>query len=145
MRFWDSSALLPLLSEEKFSSITTNLLREDADVTVWWGTRVECSVTISRLKRESKLTETTMEEARINLNELSAEWLEIEPTNELRLLAMLISKAHPLKAADALQLAAALRWCEGNTDGANFVCLENQLRRAAEDEGFDVLPESVQL
>ncbi len=86
-----------------------------------------------------------MEEARINLNELSAEWLEIEPTNELRLLAMLISKAHPLKAADALQLAAALRWCEGNTDGANFVCLENQLRRAAEDEGFDVLPESVQL
>lgn len=145
MRFWDSSALLPLLSEEKFSTLATGLLREDPDTTVWWGTWVECSVATSRLRRESKLTESTEEEARINLDELSSEWLEIESTHELRLLAMLVSKVHPLKAADCLQLAAALRWCEGNSNGASFVCLDNQLRRSAEDEGFDVLPEGVRL
>lgn len=85
------------------------------------------------------------EETHIALDRLSENWQEIEPTNELRLLAMLVSRDHPLKAADCLQLATALRWCEGNTDEAGFVCLDNRLRRAAEDEGFSVLPESVEL
>ncbi|CAN5882815.1 hypothetical protein BH23ACT11_BH23ACT11_22310 [soil metagenome] len=88
------------------------------------------------------MTECDETEARITLNELSVDWLEIEPTEDLRLLASLVSKAHPLKAADSLQLAAALRWCEGDTEAAIFVCLDNQLRRAAQDEGFDVLPQS---
>lgn len=145
MRFWDSSALLPLLSEEKFSTTVTSLLREDEDATVWWGTWAECMVAISRLKRETRLTETGEEEARTNLDRLSVNWVEMEPTGELRLLTMLVSKAHPLKAADCLQLAAALRWCEGDTNNADFVCLDNRLRRAALDEGFDVLPESIEL
>ena len=145
MRFWDSSALLPLFSEEKFSDIAASILSEDPDVTVWWGTWIECSVAISRLKREDKLTETGQENARANLDELYAGVKEVEPNNELRLLAMLVSKAHPLKTADCLQLAAALRWCEGDASGANFVCLDNQLRRAAEGEGFDLSPEDVQL
>lgn len=100
---------------------------------------------ISRLKRETILTEAGEEEARTNLDELSVNWLEMEPSGELRLLAMLISKAHPLKAADCLQLAAALRWCEGDTSGAAFVCLDNRLRQAAEDEGFDLLPKGLKL
>lgn len=145
MRFWDSSALLPLLSEEKFSDIATSLLREDADVTVWWGTWVECSVAIGRLRRENKLTETGEEETRVTLDRLSVDWMEVEPTDELRLLTMLVSRDHPLKAADRLQLAAALRWCEGNTGGADFVCLDGRPRSAAEDEGFQVLPEMEQL
>ena len=144
MRFWDSSALLPLFSEEKFSDIVANLLSEDPDIMVWWDTWTECSVAISRLKREDKLTETAEENARANLDGLYTDLQETEPTNELRLLAMLVSKTHPLKAADCLQLAAALRWCEGDTNGAGFVCLDNRLRRAAEDEGFRVLPESAQ-
>lgn len=102
-------------------------------------------VAISRLKRETRLTETGEEEARANLDELSVNWVEIEPTGELRLLTMLVSKAYPLKAADCLQLAAALRWCEGNTQEADFVCLDNRLRQAAEDEGFDVLPKGLKL
>ena len=137
--------MLPLLSEEKFSDTVTSLFREDEDATVWWGTWIECSVAVSRLTRVNKLTEAGEEEARTNLDELSVNWVEMEPTGDLRLLAMLVSRDHPLKAADALQLAAALRWCEGNTNGANFVCLDNQLRRSAEDEGFDVLPENIEL
>ena len=137
--------MLPLFSEEKFSEMVTDLLKEDTDATVWWGTWIECAVAISRLSRENRLTEAGDEEARANLDELSADWLEIEPTNELRLPTMLVSKVHPLKAADCLQLSAALRWCEGDTDGAGFVCLDNRLRRAAEDEGFQLLPEDEQV
>ena len=143
MRFWDSSALLPLFSEEKFSDTVTSFLREDADVAVWWGTWIECSVAISRLKRENKLTEMGEEEARRALDQLSADWLEVDPNEGLRLLAMLVSKTHSLKAVDCLQLAAALRWCEGDTEESSFVCLDNRLRQAAEDEDFDLLPERV--
>lgn len=45
-------------------------------------------------------------------------------------------------AADALQLAAALDWCDGNTCGESFVCLDDRLRGAAALEGFRVLPYS---
>ena len=62
----------------------------------------------------------------------------------MRLLASLLSRDHPLKTADALQLAAALRWCEGDTMNASFVCLDNRLRGAALDEGFNVLPETLE-
>lgn len=134
--------MIPLIFEEPTSTALNELLVEDTDVGVWWGTWIGCSVTVSRLRREHKLAETGEEEVRLSLDELAADWQEIEPANELRLLAMLVSKVHPLKAADYLQLAAALRWCEGETDEACFVCLDNQLRRAAEDESFDVLPES---
>lgn len=114
-------------------------------MTVWWGTWTECAVAISRLKREGSWGEEYEEETRAALDGLSANWLEVEPTNELRLLAMLVSKSHPLKAADCLQLAAALRWCEGDTTGASFVCLDDRLRQAADDEGFHLLPEREQL
>lgn len=132
--------MIPLIFEEPTSTTLNELLIEDGDVVVWWGTWIECSVTVSRLRRENKLAEAGEEEVRLSLAELSADWQEIELAEDLRLLAILVSKAHPLKAADCLQLAAALRWCEGNTESTSFVCLDNRLRQAAEGEGFDVTP-----
>ena len=141
MRFWDSSALLPLIVRETTSDKVAELLQDDSAVSVWWGTWIECSVSVSRLRREGKLSEQNEGQARTRLDRLATGWNEVPPTNNLRTLASLLSRDHPLKAADALQLAAALRWCEGDTIGAGLVCLDNQLRRAASDEGFDVLPE----
>lgn len=107
---------------------------------MWWGTWAECAVTISRLRRDGDLDEESERETRAALDGLAADWTEIEPTADMRLLAALLSKGHPLKTADALQLAAALRCCEGNTNGAGFVCPDDRLRSAARDEGFQVLP-----
>ena len=81
------------------------------------------------------------EEARTVLDLLAGSWVEVKPSLELRLFASLVSTDHPLKAAAAHQLAAALRWCEGDTEGFSFMCLDGQLRRAAAGEGFRVLPE----
>ncbi len=144
MRFWDSSAVVPLIFEEPMSEPLDDLLMEDVEIAVWWGTWAECAVTISRLKRDGDLDEEYEQESRAALDGLAVDWTEIEPTNDLRLLAALISKDHPLKAADALQLSAALRWCEGDTSGMQFVCLDDRLRRAAQDEGFRVLPDGEQ-
>ncbi len=109
-------------------------------MTVWWSTWTECAVTISRLKRDGHLDEESERETRGALDLLATDWTDMEPADDMRLLASILSKAHPLKTADALQLAAALRWCEGDTASSGFVCLDDQLCRAAQDEGFDVLP-----
>ena len=140
MRYWDSSAVVPLIFEEPTSELLNDLLMRDAEIAVWWGTWAECAVTTSRLKRDGNLDEQSEQETRAALDGLATDWVEIEPIDDMRLLASLPSKDHPLKTADALQLAAALRWCEGDTSGADFVCLDERLRRAASDEGFDVMP-----
>lgn len=133
--------MLPLVVREATSTSIARLLRDDAEIVVWWGTWTECATAISRLRREDRLIEETEEQARTRIDRLAESWAEIPPVNEMRLLAALLSKQHPLKTADTLQLAAALRWCEGDTADASFVCLDDRLRRAATDEGFHVLPE----
>lgn len=140
MRFWDSSAIVPLLSGEASMVGIERLLQEDDEVTVWWGTWAECAVAVSRLRREGRLDDTGEERARAVLGRLADSWTEGRPTGDLRLLATLLAKDHPLRAADALQLATALIWCEGDVAGKEFVCLDNRLRRAAHAEGFIVLP-----
>ena len=134
--------MLPLIFREAMSERVAALTRDDDDITVWWGTWAESAVAVSRLKREQDFDDGTEENARARLDGLAADWTEIDPEDDLRLLASLLSKDHPLNAADALQLAAALRWCEGDTVGAGFVCLDDRLRRAALDERFDILPET---
>lgn len=133
--------MIPLIFEEMASATVGDLLRRDDDAAVWWGTWAECAIAISRLRREGRLEDEAEEETRVALDQLAEDWSEVRPTEEVRLLASLISKDHPLKAADTLQLAAALRWCGGDTRGRSFVCLDERLRRTAQDEGFDVLPE----
>ena len=136
--------MLPLIFDEKSSDTVADLLREDAGVTTWWGTRAECAVAISRLRREGELDEEREESTRDVLDVLTGTWIEIRHTNDLRLLSTLLSKYHPLRTADCFQLAAALRWCEGDTGGAEFVCLDHRLRRAAQDDGFSELPALVE-
>jgi hypothetical protein len=48
--------------------------------------------------------------------------------------------AHPLRAGDALQLAAALVSSEDAPQGETFVCLDTRLRDAARREGFAIRP-----
>jgi hypothetical protein len=48
--------------------------------------------------------------------------------------------AHPLRAADALQLAAALVACDERSDMLAFVTLDDRLAKAARRGGFVVVP-----
>jgi len=48
--------------------------------------------------------------------------------------------SHPLSAADALQLAAALTWAGKQPREHAFVCLDRRLHDAARKEGFLILP-----
>lgn len=121
-----------------------DILREDLDIVAWWGTWPECAVAISRLEREDNLDVDQLREARALLDALVVGWTEVQPTEDIRLSVSLLSQNHPLKAADAFQLAAALRWCKGEPVDRDLVCLDRRLRRAARDEGFRLLPETME-
>jgi predicted nucleic acid-binding protein len=140
MKFWDASAVIPLCLDETQTASLRKLAEEDEAIVAWWATPVECYSAFARLRREELLTITEEEQARTVLTALAVEWTEIEPSRAVRDQAGRALLLHPLRAADALQLGAALVWSRAHTAGHHFVCLDQRLREAARREGFAVLP-----
>jgi predicted nucleic acid-binding protein len=139
VRFWDSSAVVPLLIEERQTRHLKELYREDALLTVWWATEIECASAFRRRERLG-LDSETIRQAFERLAEARADWQQIEPVEEVRRLAVRLLRFHDLSAADALQLAAASTASGGEQESLGFVTLDDRLRLAAEREGFPVLP-----
>ena len=111
MRFWDSSAITPLLVVEADSAQRERQLADDADMLVWFGTLTEVESSLARRKRAGELPAESELRARRHLDQLSAHWTEVNPTTEVRARAIRLLRVHPLRAADAFQLAAALIFC----------------------------------
>lgn len=141
MRFWDTSALLPLLAGQSSSTRLMPLIEDDAGVVVWWGTRVELVSGACRLRREDSIDEKTLTALVSGIERITSEADQVEPTQQVRQTAVRVLRVHNLRAADALQLAAALVWTEYNPSGTGFVCLDSRLREAAGREGFTILPD----
>jgi predicted nucleic acid-binding protein len=139
MRFWDSSALVPLLVPEASSGQLTALMREDPAAAVWWATPVECGSAIARLEREAGMSREAVAQAMKLLATAGQGWTEVPPTHRVRAQAMRLLRLHQLRAADALQLAAALVLAEHDPRTLPFVTRDTQLAAAAEREGFEVL------
>lgn len=140
MKFWDASALIPLCVTQPRTALVRPIAKRDAEFVAWWATPVECSSAIARLGRDGALTAGGERDAREALERLAAAWLEIEPSRQLRETAVRLISFHPLRAADSLQLAAAVIWTHGRSAAHDFVCLDERLREAARREGFRVLP-----
>jgi len=139
--FWDTSAVIPLLLPEARSTALTAALASDREATLWWGTPVECLSAIYRRHREAPLPPQLLTAALNRLRALVEDTDTVAPTDEVRRRAGRVVAAHPLRAADALQLGAALVWCEEQSHGETFVCLDDRLREAARREGFSLVPE----
>lgn len=139
MRFWDTSAVVPLLLEQEATASMEALLDSDAGMAAWWGTPVECASAAARLRREDRLT--VDQESRVldAVAALRAAWVEVVPSEEVRERAVRLLRVHSLRAANALQLAAALVWA-GTPSDAELVTLDERLALAARLEGFRVLP-----
>lgn len=139
MRFWDTSAVVPLLLDQEATALVTSLLTDDPEVVAWWGTPVECASAAVRLRREGRLT--VAEEQRVLdlLGRLRDSWLEVMPSEEVRAQASRLLRLHPLRAADAFQLAAARIWAAPSSE-VDFVTFDERLGLAARLEGFRVLP-----
>lgn len=142
MKFWDSSALTTLFLSEPASYRVEDLLSWDGQIAIWWATPVECLGAFARAKRMGRFADSSLRKAKALLDFVVNHALEVEPNDEIRNQARRFVVIHSLRAADALQLAAALDWCEGKPGGVAFVCLDDRLRGAAALEGFRVLPYS---
>ena len=139
MRFWDASALVPLLLRQKASAAARALYRRHPDVVVWWGTAVECESAIARLERAGELTAQESADARMRLAQAEAGWTEVEPSGAVRGAARRLLRLHDLRAGDALQLAAAVVLADGEPGSVPVVCLDARLSAAARREGFTVV------
>jgi uncharacterized protein len=143
MKFWDSSAIIPLCIEEPQTRTVQDIAKKDGALVVWWGTLVECYSAFSRLRRDGALTTKEDTQIRALLASLADTWTEIEPSDDIRDITLRLLQNYPLRAADALQLAAAVVWAEKLPRGHQAVCLDVKLRDALSREGFEVLPEMI--
>ncbi|MEJ7803603.1 MAG: type II toxin-antitoxin system VapC family toxin [Candidatus Limnocylindria bacterium] len=139
VRFWDSSAIVPMLVPEPSSATVRTVFESDPEVTVWWTTGVECSGALARLERESAISAPDMLDALDRLDALALSWREVQPVARLRPVAVRLLRTHSLRAADALQLAAARTASEDRPDTLPFVTLDERLALAAQREGFEVI------
>jgi predicted nucleic acid-binding protein len=136
--FWDASAIVPLCVHEAASRTAQSQLRKFAPV-VWWGSLVEVHSAICRLHRQKQITDVGKQGAMARLHLLGRGWREILPGNQVRELARELLDEYFLRAADSLQLAASLIWCEQRPARRNFLCGDQRLSHAARTLGFSVI------
>lgn len=139
MRFWDTSALVPMLIEDGRTTAVQALLDDDPVAGVWWGTEIECVSAIARHERSGAIATADVQGAFERLSRLADEWIEVQPGEGLRRTARRLLRVHALRAADALQLAAGIQAASDEPASLAFVTLDLRLADAARREGFSVL------
>ena len=136
MRFWDASAIVPLLTSEPSTKAMQRLAASDRAMLVWWATEVECASAIARLERERALDAADAAKAFAQLKQLTRVWHEVEPGDPVREAAVRFLRVHSLRAGDALQLAAAFVAAERRPSSLELITLDDHLAAAAHKEGF---------
>jgi predicted nucleic acid-binding protein len=139
MGFWDTSAIVPLCFFQPQSAQANQVLRVYRKQITWWATTVEAITAVNRLYREHILTRDDRQLALNRLSTLRKFWHEIQPSAELRDGAERLLSIHQLRAADALQLSAALVWSRNRPRGRTFIAFDESLADAAEAEGFTAI------
>ncbi len=139
MRFWDSSAVVPLIVPEPETKSCRALIEQDPEMLVWTFTPTEVLSAIYRKLREGKMAE-EISGILTRLKTLEESWFEVIHLEATRRKAHRLLAVHPLRAADALQLAAALLAFEERPEGENFITFDKNLALAAQKEGFEVVP-----
>lgn len=139
MRFWDASAVGPLVVDGTGSTACRRLLRSDPRMTVWALTATEVLSALCRLRRVAALDDAGLARAEERLSRLGLRWDEVEDLAAVREEAARILRTHALRTADALQLAAAVVAVDHRPRGRAFVCLDQALAAAAAREGFGAI------
>jgi uncharacterized protein len=136
MKFWDASAIVPLVLTEPTTKAMQTLAEKDPTLIVWWATEVECASAIARLERDDALDDAAATQAFHRLRQLVPTWHEVDPSDPVREAAVRFLRVHHLRAADALQLAAAFIAAERRPSSLEIVTLDERLAAAARKEGF---------
>jgi predicted nucleic acid-binding protein len=139
MRFWDASAIVPLLIAEASTPRMQALASDDPAMLVWWGSGIECVSALARAERATGRTSRSITVAYERLAELAGAWDEVDPNDLVREAAARFLRVHPLRATDALQLGAAFVASDRRPATLELVTLDDRLAIAARKEGFIVI------
>lgn len=139
MRYWDASALIPLIVAEEASTRIRRLFRDDPMIVTWAWTRVEIASAVERRAREGSLSRRMRAECLERFGRLADQWDEVVDVAAVRIRAMQVLARQSVRAADAAQLGAAMLLSEDDHASTEFVCLDQKLALAAEREGFRVV------
>ncbi len=140
MRFWDSSALVPLVVRQSGSAEVERWLADDPDPIAWTLTQVEVVSALQRLLREGALSERAARDAEEVAVEILLHTHVVTDVERVKSLACRLLRVHALRSADALQLGAALAWADGPANGLVLHTFDRRMALAAEREGFRVIP-----
>jgi len=139
VRFWDSSAIIPLVVAEEGTELAQGWLQEDSDVAVWVLTRLELASAIERRTREGRLSSSQRTSALRRIERLVKDAHEVSEVSAVRTRGLSLLARHSLRAADAAQLGAALVVADPDPASLTMVVLDRRLANAAEREGLQVL------
>jgi uncharacterized protein len=139
VRFWDTSALLALVVAEPETARAERWLRADPGVLVWTLTRIELLSALARRRREGPALARRLAGARAEVVSAWEHWTEVTALEPVRRHAERLVETHPLRAGDALQVAAAIVAAEERPESIEFVTFDRRQAEAAEREGFRVL------
>jgi uncharacterized protein len=139
VRYWDSSAIVPLLVAESGSGRVREIHSRDPAIVTWWGTPIECVWALARLEREGALTSAGLGHSITRIRHAIRSWTEVWPSDDVREQSIRLLRVHPLRAADAVQLAAAIIAAEFQPSTLDFVTLDRNQGVAADKEGFRVI------
>ena len=142
MRFWDSSAIVPLVVSEPESEYCLKALNADQEMLVWCLSYLEVLSALSRRLREDVIDNSTFQEAKRRAKVILERAYEIKAIEKVRSRAARLLEVHPLRAADACQLAASMVATQEDPDRVFMMCFDRRLESAARKEGFHVNPEA---
>jgi len=140
MKFWDSSAIVPLVVEEEETDYCIKTLSSDQEMLVWCLSRLEVVSALCRRVRDGTLSEQYFQKAKRHLNDLIEHAYEVKAIEKVRHRALRLLEVHPLRAADACQLSSVLIATQEDPDRLPIVCFDDRLKKAAFKEGFAVNP-----
>jgi len=140
MRFWDSSALVAIAVDEKATRSVRDLSREDPELMVWILSEVEITSALWRRRRANELPELVRADAQRQMDLTLSNAVTVADVPAVVRRARRLLASHTLRAADAMQLAAALLACEDEPSRLPFVTIDDRLADAAAREGFTVVP-----
>jgi predicted nucleic acid-binding protein len=127
-----------LLLDEPGREALLSMLESDPIMVAWWGTPVELVSALSRRERDGGLSFDAVTAAIARLRALERAWHQVVPTDAVRGRAQRLLRVHPLRAAESLQLAAALSIADDDPASVRFLSLDRRLADAARREGLDV-------
>lgn len=141
MRFWDSSAIVPLLVLEEQTERCLRVFQSDQEVMVWTMSKIEVFSALCRRFREGGLKEADFYSAKKRMNDFFDMAFEIISVSKVKDRALRLLQVHPLTAADAMQLAAVLVATQEDTSRLQIMSFDERLTLAARREGFSVNPD----